>query len=281
MSAVRPPDRGVFRTPERDAALDRLLAAAIGPETWRLASLRDHVDPDADLMFPAGPAEMIEAWFDLGDRRLLEHAVEVRIGEIPSLSRRIRALVLARIAIDRAHLVPTRRALTILALPGHGAVATRALARTVDTIWRSAGDRSADFSWYTKRASLAAIYAATVLYAIGDDRPDADVEAFLDRRLARAAAAGRRRRQAARPADMAGADQSNTGQRNTDQRDADQTDADQTDADHTDADQSDADQSDAGQRDATQRDADQRDAGHRGADQSNAGHRDADRPAAG
>ena len=202
MSAFRPADRGVFhtperdvfRTPERDAALDRLLALSLGPETWRLASLRDHVEPDADLLFPGGPAEMIEAWFELGDRRLVEQAESGGIGEIASLSGRIRALVLRRIAIDRAHPGATRRALTILALPGHTRVATRALARTVDTIWRAAGDRSADFSWYTKRVSLAAMHAATVLYALDEDRTEAEIEAFLDRRLARAAAVGRRRR---------------------------------------------------------------------------------------
>ena len=82
-------------------------------------------------------------------------------------------------------------------MPGHAGVATRSLTRTVDTIWRTAGDRSADFSWYTKRASLAAIHAATMLYALGEGRTEVEVEAFLDRRLARAAAAGRRRRQAA------------------------------------------------------------------------------------
>ena len=193
----------LYRTPERDAALDGLLALSLGAETWRLASLRDHVDPDADLLFPGGPIEMIETWFDLCDRRLAEQAEAGRIGEIPSLSRRVRTLVLLRIAHYRAHLCATRRALTILALPGHGAVATRALARTVDTIWRAAGDRSADFSWYTKRASLAAMHAATMLYAIGEGRTEAEIEAFLDRRLARAAAAGRRRKLAA---DRAAAD---------------------------------------------------------------------------
>ena len=186
----------VFRTPERDAALDRLLAAGLGPETWRLASLRDHVDPDADLLFPDGPVEMIEAWFDGGDRRLLAWAGEAQLGETPSLSGRVRALVLARVALCTAHVSETRRALAILALPGHAAVAARILARTADTIWRGAGDRSADFSWYTRRASLGAIHAATVLYAIGEGRTDEEVAAFLDRRLARAAAAGRGRRRA-------------------------------------------------------------------------------------
>jgi ubiquinone biosynthesis protein COQ9 len=52
-------------------------------------------------------------------------------------------------------------------------------------MWRGAGDRSADFSWYTRRLSLGAIYGATLAWWLRDD--DLDVQpalAFLDRRLA-------------------------------------------------------------------------------------------------
>ena len=49
----------------------------------------------------------------------------------------------------------------------------------------AAGDTSADFSWYTRRASLGAIYAATLAYWLRDDSPDlAAAMGFLDRRLA-------------------------------------------------------------------------------------------------
>jgi ubiquinone biosynthesis protein COQ9 len=52
-------------------------------------------------------------------------------------------------------------------------------------MWYAAGDSSADFSWYTRRASLGAIYAATLAYWLRDDDPDTtDAMAFLDRRLA-------------------------------------------------------------------------------------------------
>ena len=45
--------------------------------------------------------------------------------------------------------------------------------------------RSADFCWYTKRAILAAIYGATVLFWLRDSsEDDAATLAFLDRRLA-------------------------------------------------------------------------------------------------
>jgi ubiquinone biosynthesis protein COQ9 len=64
------------------------------------------------------------------------------------------------------------------------------MARTVDAICHAAGDRAADFSWYTKRAILAAVYGATLLYWLQDGRTDAGGEddaatlGFLDRRLA-------------------------------------------------------------------------------------------------
>ena len=63
--------------------------------------------------------------------------------------------------------------------------AARCTARTVDAIWHAAGDEAADFSWYTKRATLGAIYGATLFYWLRDDsEDDAPTLAFLDRRLA-------------------------------------------------------------------------------------------------
>ena len=67
----------------------------------------------------------------------------------------------------------------------------------MDAIWHAAGDRSADFSWYTKRAILAAVYSATVLYWLRDtSEDDAATLAFLDRRLAGVGRIGRLRRRA-------------------------------------------------------------------------------------
>jgi ubiquinone biosynthesis protein COQ9 len=52
-------------------------------------------------------------------------------------------------------------------------------------MWYAAGDRSADFSWYTRRATLAAVYTATLAFWLGPRAPDMEEAlAFLDRRLA-------------------------------------------------------------------------------------------------
>ena len=56
---------------------------------------------------------------------------------------------------------------------------------TADAIWVALGDTSTDVNWYSKRATLSAVYAATVLYWLGDDSPDHEATwAFLDRRIA-------------------------------------------------------------------------------------------------
>ena len=61
----------------------------------------------------------------------------------------------------------------------------------------AAGDRSADFSWYTKRAILTAIYSTTVLFWLRDgSEGDAATLAFLDRRLAGVGRIGRIRQRA-------------------------------------------------------------------------------------
>jgi ubiquinone biosynthesis protein COQ9 len=83
--------------------------------------------------------------------------------------------------------------LALLALPWNAPVSIRCTARTVDSMWHAAGDRSADIAWYTKRASLAAVYAATLAFWLRDDRPEtADALDFLDRRLQGLARIGRR-----------------------------------------------------------------------------------------
>jgi len=48
-----------------------------------------------------------------------------------------------------------------MSLPENVASSVGELARLADEMWFLAGDRSVDFSWYTKRATLSAVYAST------------------------------------------------------------------------------------------------------------------------
>lgn len=77
-----------------------------------------------------------------------------------------------------------RLALAIMARPAHLAGATRAGWHSADAMWRLAGDTAVDFNHYTKRATLAGIYAATLaVFANDDSEGKADTWAFLDRRI--------------------------------------------------------------------------------------------------
>jgi ubiquinone biosynthesis protein COQ9 len=185
---IAPPER----SPERDAAIAALLPL-VPTEGWTVRALLHAAGPDADLLFPRGTGDMIEAYVDLADRRMVEAAPAGWTGV--RLPDRVRTLIALRLAAARPHKEAVRRAVAWLALPGHGVLAARCTARTVDTIWYAVGDRSADFSWYTKRAILASIYTATLLYWLRDDSEDDEATlAFLDRRLADVGRIGRLRR---------------------------------------------------------------------------------------
>ncbi|EFX00927.1 ubiquinone biosynthesis protein mitochondrial precursor [Grosmannia clavigera kw1407] len=76
------------------------------------------------------------------------------------------------------------QALAIMAQPSFVPASLRELARLVDEIWALAGDTSADPSWYSKRASLSAIYASSELFMTTDPDPEfAATRDFLHRRF--------------------------------------------------------------------------------------------------
>jgi ubiquinone biosynthesis protein COQ9 len=177
------------RSPERDAAIAAMLPH-VPFDGWTFRALRRGlveisvaVD-EAELLFPGGAPDMLEGFFDWADRRMADGAAELDLSA-QHLPQRVRAVIALRLAQNRLHKEAIRRALALLALPSHVRIAASATARTVDAIWRAAGDRSTDFSWYTKRAILTAVYATTVLYWLHDASDDnAATLAFLDRRLA-------------------------------------------------------------------------------------------------
>jgi ubiquinone biosynthesis protein COQ9 len=182
---IAPPER----TPERDAALEAMLDR-VPQEGWTLATLRraladlgEHPD-DATLLFPGGASDMVESFLDLADRRMAEAAAAVDMSEM-RLPARVREIIRLRLAWAAPHKEASRRALAILMAPRNSRMAAATLARTVDEIWHAAGDASADFSWYTKRAILAGVYTSTLLFWLRDYSLDDEATlAFLDRRLA-------------------------------------------------------------------------------------------------
>ena len=77
-----------------------------------------------------------------------------------------------------------RSSILITALPINSKKSIGILYRTCNSIWRTIGDKSTDFSFYTKRVSLAAVYSSTLLFWLNDTSKDQEeTSLFLDRRL--------------------------------------------------------------------------------------------------
>jgi ubiquinone biosynthesis protein COQ9 len=148
---------------------------------------------EAVALFPGGSADLVACFSRWADLRMLDR-LETEALDPLRIPERIALAIATRLEIITPWREVVRRALSVLVLPQHVPLGVRLLYETVDAAWYGVGDRSTDFSFYTKRLTLAAIYAASLLYWLEDSSPDfADTRAFLDRRLAEVAVVGRAR----------------------------------------------------------------------------------------
>jgi ubiquinone biosynthesis protein COQ9 len=178
----------IERSPERDAAV--LAALPHVPRLgWTAAALEAGLrglgeEPTAHRwLFPRGPVGAVEVWMDLIDRGMEEAAGREDLAAL-RIPARIRRLVAIRLDMVEPRREALRRAMALLALPWNAGLAARVLARSADAIWAAAGDTSADFSWYTRRASLAGVLLATTAYWLREPCGLPEALDFLDRRLA-------------------------------------------------------------------------------------------------
>jgi len=137
---------------------------------------------EAKRAFPNGAAGLAEEFSRLADERM---AAKMKGLKDKSLTARIRNAVRFRIEALEPHRNVARRAGSFFAMPQNAPLGMKLVYRTVDAMWRAAGDRSTDFNFYTKRATLACVYGSTLLFWLNDDSKDnAKTWEFLDHRLA-------------------------------------------------------------------------------------------------
>lgn len=133
--------------------------------------------------FPGGLSELLAFHHEVEDRAMLEAMQRANVAEM-RVRDRIAFAVKARLQRNMGHREAIKSACSFLAMPHNGPLALRLLYRTVDAMWYGAGDTATDFNFYTKRALLAGVYSATVLYWLNDKSVGAaDSWAFLGRRI--------------------------------------------------------------------------------------------------
>jgi len=173
-----------------DATRNRVLDAAllhVPFDGWSDRTLRAALADaglDAGLgkaLFPRGGVDLALAYHARGDA---EMAARLAATDLSALRFRDRIARAVRIRLELADRELVRRGTTLFALPQHAADGARAVWGTADRIWTALGDTSDDLNWYTKRATLAAVHGATVLYWLGDGSPGHQATwEFLDRRI--------------------------------------------------------------------------------------------------
>ncbi len=142
------------------------------------------VDADAARFAFGGKAmAMIAAWTSAIDEDMARALPAASLAMVP-IRERIRLMIEFRIDAIAGQQEALRRALIVMARPGHVAATARLAWKSADVMWRLAGDTATDYNHYTKRATLGAIYAAT-LAVLAEDRSEglADTRAFLARRI--------------------------------------------------------------------------------------------------
>ena len=136
----------------------------------------------ARLFCPRGALDLAIAFHKWGDDQFETAFTKKKISEL-KVREKIRKAVELRIklASDKE---AVRRGVVLFALPIYAFEGSRLIWDTSDLIWELIGDNSEDYNWYSKRAILSAVYAATVLYWLGDNSEgNEETWHFLDRRI--------------------------------------------------------------------------------------------------
>lgn len=181
---TKPPPYREAESAILSSALSYVPTHGFTPEALTLgAKDAGYLEVSANL-FPKGPFELVK--YHLVMQRLgLKDRIQFP-DEKMGVGRKVRSLVLDRLRAnaDAGIVHRWQEALALMSLAENIPASLRELSSLSDEIWFLAGDVSVDSSWYTKRASLAGIYAATEVYQTTDQSTEfRDTEQFLDRRL--------------------------------------------------------------------------------------------------
>ena len=182
-----------MRSPFAERERERLIEAILPDvpfDGWTRRALRhaarrlDIPESEALALFPRGAPDLIAEFSHWADRRMLER-LATAAAEPAGLSRLVAMALRLRFEVMLPWREGVRRGLSVLALPQNVPLGLRLLYDTVDAVWHGVGDHPTDFSFYTKRATLAGVAAAATLYWLDDRSPNfAETQAFIERRLA-------------------------------------------------------------------------------------------------
>lgn len=141
------------------------------------------IDPaHAKTLCPKGPVDLAVLYHERGDDAMVAALKAADLSEMRFRDKVAHAVRLRLAAVDDKEIV--RRGSALFALPHLAPIGAKLIWGTADAIWTALGDTSDDVNWYTKRATLSAVYGSVVLFWLGDQSDDgAGTDEFIDRRI--------------------------------------------------------------------------------------------------
>ncbi len=137
---------------------------------------------DLTYLFPDGYIDLLN--FSLSELNISTESKikKTNIINLP-ISKRIKKILLVRLDILNREKIFFKKTFNHLLLPQNTKVMKKNLYNSVNTMWHLAGDSSTDFSFYTKRIILAAIYTNALLVFFNKDFEKATLN--IDKNLKR------------------------------------------------------------------------------------------------
>ncbi|SMX43280.1 COQ9 family protein [Octadecabacter ascidiaceicola] len=137
---------------------------------------------EARAVCPRGAADLAVLFHTEGDAAMV---AALQSADLSEMRFRDKVALAVRLRLDAVtDKEAVRRGSALFALPHMAPVGAKLIWGTADAIWTALEDTSEDVNYYTKRATLSAVYGAVVLFWLGDDTDDGQATTdFIDRRI--------------------------------------------------------------------------------------------------
>ena len=141
------------------------------------------IDPaHAKTLCPRGAVDLAVLYHERGDAAMVSAIKAANLSDMRFRDKVANAVRVRLDVVNDKEIV--RRGTVLFALPHLAPLGAKLIWGTADAIWTALGDSSEDVNWYTKRATLSAVYGSVVLYWLGDQSENSsDTDAFIDRRI--------------------------------------------------------------------------------------------------
>ena len=144
-------------------------------------------------LFPNGIQDLILQWSDDIDRQTLETMTTEDYQACQNTADRIGYLLYQRLQLLEPNREAIRKLLAYLLLPLNTQLGLRLVGAAVDSLWYAVGDKSTDFSYYSKRASVASILMLATVYWL-NSYSGSETKLFIARTIQAVMVAGKIRR---------------------------------------------------------------------------------------